>query len=190
MNLFLSQLAFVEAMGMQFFLVEFLKAFLGRKRPNFFALCNYKGYRDTFLSGNYTHYFAETIPGVRGSISNCLDHSVLSDAQKSFPSGHAGTVFSGFGFLGLFLLYLFNSISEKHNMLKGFISFVVFFVAVFISATRPRDYWHNYEDILAGAVIGFACAVFAFMLNFGNSIHNQTNLKNSEEIVPLNRETL
>jgi len=38
LDLFLSQLVFLEAHAMQLFIVEFLKSFLGRKRPNFFFL--------------------------------------------------------------------------------------------------------------------------------------------------------
>lgn len=101
-----------------------------------------------------------------GDISYCLDKKAMVDAQKSFPSGHSGAVFSGYGFLGIFLLALLKTQYRSHNMPKGLVAFGVLFVAAIVAGTRPRDYWHNYEDILAGAIIGFSCAIFAFMLNF------------------------
>lgn len=60
-------------------------------------------------------------------------------------------------------------------MPKGLVAFLVFFVAVVVAGTRPRDYWHNYEDVLAGSIIGFASAVFAFLLNFSKSSRKSNN---------------
>jgi hypothetical protein len=37
-NLFVLQLAFIEAMGITMMVTEFLKVFEGRKRPNFYAM--------------------------------------------------------------------------------------------------------------------------------------------------------
>jgi len=63
-------------------------------------------------------------------------------------------------------------------MPKGFVAFLVLFVAVVVAGTRPRDYWHNYEDVLAGSAIGFACAFFAFIINFRS---RSKDLKKIEE---------
>jgi len=175
-NLFLSQLAFLESFGMQVFITEFLKCFIGRKRPNFFGYCNYKGYRDAFLSSNFTDYYQNTNFGTPGSISFCLDQKGLIDASKSFPSGHASVVWSGYAFLGIFLLAIIKSQYPKQNMLKGLVAFLVIFVAIIVTGTRPRDYWHNPEDILGSAVIGLSCAIYAFILNF-----SQDKKKSSDE---------
>jgi len=166
LDLFLSQLAFLEAHAMQLFIVEFLKNFLGRKRPNFFAYCDYKGYREAVSTNNFTQYLNQTTFGVPGNIEYCLDKSSIADSQKSFPSGHSAAVFAGYGYLGIYLLTILNIRYKGHNMPKGFVSFLVLFVAVMVAGTRPRDYWHNYEDVLAGSAIGFACGLFAFIINF------------------------
>jgi len=171
-NMFLSQLAFLESMGMQLFIVEFLKSFLGRKRPNFFAHCNYQGYRDAMGTGNYTSYLALTTPGKPGSLTHCWDKVDIADSQKSFPSGESGFIFNGLGFVGIYSLYLLNHLTNKQNMSKGFLSFCMFFVAVLIAGFNPREYWNFYEDILGGAIIGLACATFGFILNFGDTLHS------------------
>eukprot|EP01125_Pyxidicula_operculata_P013620 TRINITY_DN4518_c0_g1_i1.p1 TRINITY_DN4518_c0_g1~~TRINITY_DN4518_c0_g1_i1.p1 ORF type:complete len:201 (-),score=22.45 TRINITY_DN4518_c0_g1_i1:423-1025(-) len=78
------QLAFLHAIGMAQVIVEFLKGFVGRKRPNFFAMCNYYGYRDALAAmklnpDNMTHpYWSLTVPGKIGNISNCYETDVVS----------------------------------------------------------------------------------------------------------------
>jgi hypothetical protein len=37
-----------------------MKVYAGRPRPSFFAICNYKGYRDALDGGNFTAYMAAT----------------------------------------------------------------------------------------------------------------------------------
>ena len=39
--------------------------------------------------------------------------------------------------------------------------------AAVIAASRVRDYWHNFDDILAGAVVGLAVAALASALHLG-----------------------
>ena len=45
------QIAFLGAAGLNMFFTDTLKTFAGRKRPNFFALCNYKNYLG-YLNGS------------------------------------------------------------------------------------------------------------------------------------------
>jgi hypothetical protein len=45
-------------------------------------------------------------------------------------------------------------------MAKGLLAMLYFFTASLVSSTRPRDYWHNFDDILAGAIIGYAPILF------------------------------
>ena len=69
-------LALIEGLGFSNFitqvikvilimLISFLnsKTFCGRKRPNFFALCNYKGYKTALATGNFTYYNSVTVAG-------------------------------------------------------------------------------------------------------------------------------
>lgn len=45
-----------QALGITLFLTSLSKVFFGRHRPNFYAMCNYKGYRDAVASGDFTAY--------------------------------------------------------------------------------------------------------------------------------------
>ena len=35
-----------------------------------------------------------------------------------------------------------------------------------IAVTRTRDYWHNYDDVLAGSLIGLGIAVFIYSVHY------------------------
>jgi len=157
---------------MTFSLTEFIKNFVGRKRPNFFAMCNYHGYRDSLQTNNFTYYNSMTTPGIPGNLTNCLetDISILKDSQYSFPSGHSASAFCALVFCGLILTNTLHNWSKKHNMLKGLIICIFVWSAVMVAGTRPRDYWHNFDDILCGAAIGSTMAILAFYLNYGTDV--------------------
>jgi len=144
------------------------------------------GYRDALTSNNFTFYLANTQFGVIGDLRKCTDITNLKDAQSSFPSGHASATFCGLGFTALYIMYLLNKYTRKNNMAKTIVGFGFFLSAAVVAATRPRDNWHNYDDVLTGSVIGFACAVFAFFINFGPKHSDQNeDLSRHTFVTPL-----
>jgi len=177
--LFMPHLGLIEGLGVTTFITQLLKNFCGRKRPNFFAMCNYKGYRTALETGNFTYYNSVTVAGAIGSLEHCLetDGAVLREAQYSFPSGHSSTIFAGLTFLCLYFLH----IVPKHFFKGRFgtpsgIRFLPIHIVVmtllmssaaYVAGTRTRDYWHNFDDILAGAVLGFGVSCFTFWVNHG-----------------------
>jgi len=175
--IFMAWLSLAEACGINMFLTQAIKIFCGRKRPNFFAMCNYKGYRTALLTNNFTDYNANTVDGAIGSMKNCLetDIATLNESQFSFPSGHSSLIFAGLTLLCLYWLHVvprhfmkgqFGTPSPVRFLpIKMSCMIALMISASFVAGTRTRDYWHNFDDILAGAVLGFGCGVFAFWLN-------------------------
>jgi len=171
LNAFVLQLAFVEALGLTLAATEFIKPFAGRKRPNFFALCDYHGYRNAVLTNNFTEYLSLTHPGMPGDISNCMaSDREIREAQFSFPSGHSSSIWCGMTFLAIYTIYIFHHYSPKNSMAKGLGLLPFLLTATLVSITRTRDYWHNFDDILGGALIGFASATLAFALNYSSVV--------------------
>eukprot|EP01127_Copromyxa_protea_P005846 TRINITY_DN15690_c0_g1_i1.p1 TRINITY_DN15690_c0_g1~~TRINITY_DN15690_c0_g1_i1.p1 ORF type:complete len:324 (+),score=41.63 TRINITY_DN15690_c0_g1_i1:179-1150(+) len=171
LNLFVLQLAFLEAIGIAMLVTGFLKNFEGRKRPNFYAMCNYHGYRDALETNDpekWEQYLSLTVPGRMGDMANCLetDPKILRESQYSFPSGHSSSIWCGFTFVAQTVLYLAHRYSPHNSMGKGVISLLFFTVAAVVAGSRPRDYWHNFDDVLAGSIIGSASAVLAFSINY------------------------
>jgi membrane-associated phospholipid phosphatase len=167
LNMFVLQLAFLEAFGMTLAATEFIKSFAGRLRPNFFALCDYQGYRNAVATNNFTEYLSLTHPGIPGNMSLCrATQREILEAQFSFPSGHASLIWCGMTFIAIYVLYVLHHYSPRQNMAKGILCCIFVSTAVLVTVTRTRDFWHNFDDVLAGALIGFSCSVLAFSLNY------------------------
>jgi len=170
-------LALVEGIGLTTWMTQVLKNFCGRPRPNFFALCNYQGYRDAIHSGNFTLYNSLTTVGVQGDLKHCLeqDPAVIRESLYSFPSGHSSSVFAGMTILTLYLLHIIPKHFLRGSLktespfrllpIKMVVMLVCMGTAWLVAGSRTRDYWHNFDDILSGACLGFCVSCFAFWLN-------------------------
>jgi len=176
LNIFVVQLVFLEAISLALGTAECVKKFVGRKRPNFFAMCDYQGYREALATNNFTSYLQLTQANIPGNIANCRGEvSEINESQYSFPSGHSTAIWCGMTFLCLYALYLFHHFSSRYNMAKGLLALLFFTTATLIACTRPRDYWHNFDDIVAGSVIGFSCSCFCFFLNYSGILTQGSN---------------
>jgi len=151
-----SQLGLFQALAFSNLFTNTFKAYVGRPRPNFFALCDYKG----FVS-NSSWYFNVTVPGRQMEAGICHD----PNARQSFPSGHSSNSFAGLFYLSLFW---FGALSDSGvpKLLKLCIMSAPIFVGSFVAASRTRDYFHNYDDVCAGAAIGMLCAGATFSAHF------------------------
>jgi len=165
---FLGLLVFLEAFAANALFTEFLKAYVGRLRPNFYAMCNYKGYRTAMETGNFTEYFNLTVEGRPGTMDDCWDRDpwILTQVKSSFPSGHASFAFSGWLVLTLLMVFVWHCYTRRFKALKALLVFCGFIIALLLSWNRSRDYWHFWDDVFAGAVIGGVIGACAFFLNY------------------------
>mmetsp|Transcript_35209 Transcript_35209/g.64315 ORF Transcript_35209/g.64315 Transcript_35209/m.64315 type:complete len:278 (-) Transcript_35209:60-893(-) len=136
-----------------------LKGIIGRLRPNFFALCNYCGYRDALDTGNFTEYMQCAPAGLPGSFDSCRDS--MAAGRLSFPSGHSSTAFAGLGFLGL-LLSASARRAGSPALVQVLVASPAFLLAAWIAATRVQDSWHFESDVLAGSILGLSVLFFVF----------------------------
>mmetsp|Transcript_52917 Transcript_52917/g.123867 ORF Transcript_52917/g.123867 Transcript_52917/m.123867 type:complete len:284 (+) Transcript_52917:116-967(+) len=136
-----------------------LKGLVGRLRPNFFALCNYCGYREALKSGDFTEYNTCAPAGVPGSYDKCLES--LAAGRVSFPSGHSSTAFAGLGFVGLLMAAAARRAGSP-PMVQVLAAAPAFCMAAWIATTRVQDSWHFESDILAGSIIGLCSLLFVF----------------------------
>jgi len=167
---------------------EFLKSYVGEKRPDFFAMCNYKGYRDAMVSNNYTYYLANTDPNNFGNVSDCWDTTNFNDWQSrsSYPSGHASYSFCGYTFFGLLSIYVWHCITKKYKILKMIYFFSLMLLALVFSWSRVLDYWHDSDDIFTGAVIGGVVGSVMFFANFSFTTVDKLKKKIARELSKIN----
>jgi len=133
----------------------FLKWAIGGLRPHFYEVC--KPNTDGFNVG-------------RGYKQLMVDRSVctgddkeINDSLESFPSGHSTAAFAGLVFMSLYLnakLKIFAPMKAPYWM------YVLFWApilgATLIAGSLTIDEFHNWYDVVAGAIIGTVMAFSAF----------------------------
>jgi diacylglycerol diphosphate phosphatase/phosphatidate phosphatase len=146
-NLALLQLfsiAFAEAMS------EPTKIYAGRLRPDFLSRLRHAGYS----------------PATANATSYCdIRDSHVEQGRKSFPSGHTSTTFAGMTPLTFFLVNRLRAFSRGSFPLLV-LSTLPMILAFVVAVSRTREEWHNFSDVLAGAVIGVAAGAAAYRLLF------------------------
>eukprot|EP01023_Acetabularia_acetabulum_P009795 TRINITY_DN14436_c0_g1_i1.p1 TRINITY_DN14436_c0_g1~~TRINITY_DN14436_c0_g1_i1.p1 ORF type:complete len:275 (+),score=27.42 TRINITY_DN14436_c0_g1_i1:202-1026(+) len=147
-----------------------LKNLSGRPRPHYYYRC--------FPEGNATYapYAANVVYG--------YPECSVDDAMRSFPSGHSSISMSGLGFLSLFLLDQLRAYNGMGSVWKGTLVMVPILCSGLIAATRVRDYYHHWGDVLFGLFLGFAIAVVSYCQFFPynvNKFNSNDNNKNSSQ---------
>lgn len=147
----------------------FLKWLIGGLRPHFLAVCN----PDLSLASN--------APGVVGAGYNAAgfkqiyytreictgDPDTIDDSLESFPSGHTTAAFAGFVFLYLYLNAKLKVFSNYHPAMWKLIAiYAPILGAVLIGGALTIDEFHNWYDILAGAIIGTMMAFSAYRMTY------------------------
>jgi len=99
----------------------------------------------------------------------------VHDGLMSFPSGHSSMIFSTWALSAVLTVALLHRLTPRHNLAKGLLAFLYVTIAGTVALTRYRDFYHHSDDVLAGATVGFSCAMFAFFLNYGDGLlHHYT----------------
>ena len=149
-------LSMLETTAFSTCLTNVLKIFAGRLRPNYYELIKSKSEHDR------------------------------RQAHMSYPSGHASLAFAGFTLTALYLAGKSGIFNKRDPASRGprstkfakalLFVFLPILVAALIAVTRTRDYWHNYSDINAGAIIGVASATLAYKMNYCDLSHPLSHL--------------
>jgi len=134
--------------------VEFLKNRIGRLRPDFLDRCKF----DIVL---------QECTGSAGDVR---------DGRKSFPSGHSSVAFVGAGFAFLYLVGKTGCFA-RGTVRGGFLSsraaravlcLAPLLLSSWVAVTRLEDYRHHKEDVVVGALIGFAFSAMAYSMYWHN----------------------
>eukprot|EP00455_Lapot_gusevi_P052691 TRINITY_DN805_c0_g1_i3.p1 TRINITY_DN805_c0_g1~~TRINITY_DN805_c0_g1_i3.p1 ORF type:complete len:196 (-),score=61.59 TRINITY_DN805_c0_g1_i3:271-828(-) len=134
-----------QAVFIQYSVVELGKHLVARYRPDYLDRC-----------------------GELDANGNCKNTGhVVEDGNKSFPSGHSSTIFSGMVFFSMWLsgkLGVFSgTIRSFHSLLAAFVPWIIAFL---VAISRTIDYHHNFDDILAGSIIGIFAAYVTYYLHY------------------------
>lgn len=164
------ELGLLQAFGLALATSCALKIVTARHRPNFFASCNYKGFRDAQESGDFSGYLSRITPGSLGSLEHCWDkpspgqHESIRarQAMQGFPSSHSALCFAAFGFLAAATRALFALRGGQWFSWRSSIACSPLVLAAWVCVTRIRDRYHTEGDVATGASLGLLCASLAW----------------------------
>ncbi|XP_047341357.1 lipid phosphate phosphatase 2-like [Impatiens glandulifera] len=132
-------------------LTDSIKVATGRPRPDFFWRCfpdgveNYDSLGDVICTGKA---------------------SVIKEGHKSFPSGHASWSFAGLSFLSLYLAGKIKVFDQRGHVAKLCLLFLPILMACLVAISRVDDYWHHWQDVFAGGLLGLSVATFCYLQFF------------------------
>ncbi|KAG5925441.1 hypothetical protein E4U53_003310 [Claviceps sorghi] len=142
----------------------FLKWLIGGLRPHFLDVCKPDAERARALAGlnakGYRQlYFTPDI---------CTgDRKEINDSLESFPSGHTTAAFAGFVYLYLYLNAKLKVFANYHPaMWKLVLLYAPILGATLIGGALTIDEYHNWYDVVAGAVIGTVMAFSAYRMTY------------------------
>ncbi|CAN1796347.1 Lipid phosphate phosphatase 1 [Linum perenne] len=135
-------------------LTDAIKDAVGRPRPDFFWRCfpDGKDWGDVIC---------------HGSVDD------IKEGHKSFPSGHASWSFAGLGFLSLYLSGKIKVFDRQGHVAKLCIVILPLLVACLVAISRVNDYWHHWQDVFAGSLLGLVISGFCYRQFFPSPYHDQ-----------------
>ncbi|CAA2991870.1 lipid phosphate phosphatase 2-like [Olea europaea subsp. europaea] len=139
-------------------LTDAIKDAVGRPRPDFFWRCFPDGKDEYDRWGNVVCHGKE---------------SDIKEGHKSFPSGHTSWSFAGLGFLSLYLSGKMKAFDRSGHVAKLCIVFLPILSACLVGVSRVDDYWHHWQDVFAGGVLGLVVATFCYLQFFPPPYHTE-----------------
>ncbi|XP_065881309.1 lipid phosphate phosphatase 1-like [Euphorbia lathyris] len=139
-------------------ITDAIKVAVGRPRPDFFWRCFPDG--KEFYDG----------------LGDVICHGKASDIKegyKSFPSGHTSWSFAGLGYLSLYLCGKIKVFDRKGHVAKLCIVVFPLLAAALVGISRVDDYWHHWQDVFAGALIGIVLSTLCYMQFFPAPYHDE-----------------
>nr|XP_043624713.1 lipid phosphate phosphatase 2-like isoform X1 [Erigeron canadensis]XP_043624714.1 lipid phosphate phosphatase 2-like isoform X1 [Erigeron canadensis] len=140
-------------------LTDAIKDATGRPRPDFFWRCFPDGVEKYDRWGNVVCHG---------------DYDDIREGHKSFPSGHSSSgSFAGLGFLALYLAGKIKVFDRKGHVAKLCIVFLPLLMASLVAVSRVDDYWHHWQDVFAGGLLGLTVATFCYLQFFPAPYHTE-----------------
>ncbi|TRM61831.1 phosphatidic acid phosphatase type 2/haloperoxidase [Schizophyllum amplum] len=146
-----------------------LKWLIGGLRPHFLAVCQ-PAVTPSSVSGT-------GFASIMYDRTICTgDEDSINDALESFPSGHSTAGWAGLFYLALYINAQLKVMSA-HN--PAYWKMILFFSpllgATLISGALTIDEYHNWYDVVAGAIIGTCTAIVAYRQTFASVLDFRFN---------------
>lgn len=84
--------------------------------------------------------------------------------------------FAGLGFLSLYLSGKIKVFDREGHVAKLCIVILPLLAASLVGISRVDDYWHHWQDVFAGGLIGLLIALFQLLLKITTPIYTYSNI--------------
>jgi membrane-associated phospholipid phosphatase len=148
---------------------DICKILAGRLRPDFIARC---------------------LPDIAG---NCTNPNLkdVRDARASFPSGHSSLSFCAMVYLSLYLCGKFRIFWTNSGQLwKVVIVLSPLIGSTFIAISRTKDYHHNFDDVIAGSMLGACLAFVGYFIHYPSLLNANCDIPKNRFYVPFDWESM
>ena len=135
-------------------LVKFVKGFIGRLRPNFFAVCDPLPIKQCEIFDPNTYVDEYFCQGVEDDVE---------EARKSFYSGHS-TVTMYCAFWTVLYLQARLKPALRNNVIVAILQTLIMAGGLFICCSRISDNKHHSSDVFVGIVVGMSLASISVSL--------------------------
>lgn len=172
----------------------FVKWLIGGLRPHFLTVCQPNPALATQNPGiAETGYNAKGFQDIYYTREICTgDQKEINDSLESMPSGHTTAAFAGFVFLYLYLNAKLKVFSNYHPAMWKLIAiYAPILGACLIGGALTIDEFHNWYDILAGAIIGTMFAFSSYRMCYASIWdwrNNHIPLHRNTPFIPNNHE--
>ncbi|KAJ3011750.1 hypothetical protein HKX48_006688, partial [Thoreauomyces humboldtii] len=140
-----SLLGLCVALSFTLLITQIVKVAVGGLRPDFLARC-VPIFDDSLL---------KQVVSCQGSKGD------IKEGRKSFFSGHSSLSWVGLGFLSLYLSRHLN-FYKKPLAPKYVLTILPVIGALLVSISRVDNYWHRWQDVVVGAAVGIAMAIYCY----------------------------
>ncbi|KAK4802966.1 hypothetical protein SAY86_001169 [Trapa natans] len=124
------------------------------------------------LKENTVPFWAVPVYDRFGNVICHGEDNVVHEGYRSFPSGHTSGSFAGLTFLSLYLAGKMQAFDHRGYIAKLCIVFLPLLLASLIGISRVDDYWHHWQDVFAGGLLGLVVAVFCYLHFFPPPYHS------------------
>ncbi|XP_038990923.1 putative lipid phosphate phosphatase 3, chloroplastic isoform X2 [Hibiscus syriacus] len=132
-------------------ITESIKNAVGRPRPDFFWRC--------FPDGK--------MHMINGEMSSVMAIKMsLRKGIKAFQVDTPLGPFAGLGFLSLYLSGKIKVFDRRGHVAKLCVVFLPLLVASLVGISRVDDYWHHWQDVFAGGLLGLVVSTFCYLQFF------------------------
>lgn len=134
----------------------FVKRFVGRPRPNFLCMNQWKPTKDDKTKDNLfseDHQLPKPLTKV--------DKVMAIESRKSFFSGHAVLSMYASAFI---VIYMQQTAGGTTLTMLGMTSVTV--IGIYPGLTQWKNYWHHWDDVVTGYILAIAAAYMSYFATY------------------------